>query len=284
MPPIPSSTTHLQLLLNQENYPALLDQLASSLPVSTVSKRNILSGWRLYINWLEQEGGTLLHADSAQAQAYAAWLQHTYAAPATINNRLAQNRKLYRLLQQEGLSTVNPFEDLHGIINPAHERRPYYLPEEIQRLLAQTDLENQLLLLLGAHAGLTGPEIIRLQYEDCDDQSIQVSQRTIEPSGQLKETLEKWRHEQGERPLLTLKLEGKIFNFKDDQELRSRIWKLCQQANVEYRGWYALRNAAGIEMLSQKGARSTERQLGLGGRAALHPTTRLVRKRRSEEK
>ncbi|WP_291423303.1 integrase [Deinococcus sp.] len=262
----------------------MLDQLIVSLPVAATSKRNILSGWRLYIKWLEQEGGTLLQADPAQAQAYAAWLQHTYAAPATINNRLAQNRKLYRLLQHLGLSTVNPFEDLHGIINPADERRPYYLPEEIERLLAHADLEHQVLLLLGAHAGLTGPEIVQLQYEDCDSQSIQVSQRIIEQSTQLKETFAKWRHQQGERPLLTPKLEGKMFKFRDDQELRARIWKLCQQANVDYRGWYALRNAAGIQMLSQKGARSTERQLGLGGRAALHPTTRLVKKRRSEEK
>ncbi|RJF75588.1 hypothetical protein D3875_00635 [Deinococcus cavernae] len=282
--PFPSPQT-LRLLLEREQDNEFIDVLSTMLEGSPVTKKNVMSGWRLYLRWVREEGRGVLNADQAQAEAYTAWLKLEYQAPATINNRLVQVRKMYRLLLQGGLVETEVFKATHGVVNPADERRLYYTEEEITRLLAHGDVGERLLVLLGAHLGLTGPELLTLKFDDFrnDDQEVQLQRRLGKPvlscSKEIQLALQQVRHREGERPLFGFHASGRVFEYENDMQLRSVVFMLCKKANVLYKGWRSFRNYAGIKMLREsRDARKTAEQLGIGGRQALNPTVRLVKK------
>lgn len=284
LPPFPSPQT-LRLLLERELDHEFIDLLSTALTGSAVSIKNILSGWRLYLRWVREEGKGVLNADQAQAQAYAEWLKVEYQAPATINNRLVQARKLYRLLLEGGLVENEIFKVTHGVVNPADERRLYYSEEEINRLLEHTNAAERLLVLLGAHIGFTGPELLNLRFEDFmnDDQEVQLQRRPGKPvlrcSKEIQLALQQVRRRQGERPLYDLYAMGRVFPFKDDMELRAVVFNLCRRSDVLYKGWRSFRNYAGMKMLREsRSAKDTAQKLGIGGRQALNPTVRLVKR------
>lgn len=282
--PFPSPST-LRLLLEGEQDNAFIDLLSMALEGSPVTKKNVMSGWRMYLRWVREEGRGVLNADQAQAEAYAEWLKLEYQAPATINNRLVQVRKMYRLLLQGGLVETEVFKATHGVVNPADERRLYYTEEEITRLLAHGDVGERLLVLLGSHLGLTGPELLVLKFDDFrnDDQEVQLQRRLGKPvlscSKEIQLALQQVRHREGERPLFGFHASGRVFEYENDMQLRSVVFMLCKKANVLYKGWRSFRNYAGIKMLREsRDARKTAEQLGIGGRQALNPTVRLVKK------
>lgn len=291
MPPLPTlpSSQTLRHLLEREQDNEFIDLLSTALDAAPVSKKNILSGWRLYLRWVREEGRGVLSVDQAQAEAYAEWLKLEYQAPATVNNRLVQVRKLYRLLLQGGLVETEVFKSTHGVVNPADERRLFYTDEEITRLMAHATPEERLLVLLGAHVGLTGPELLDLKFEDFrnDDSEVQMRKRRGQPvlpcTEEVQQALQVVRHRRGERPLFDARATGRVFEFENDMQLRSAVFLLCKKANVLYKGWRSFRNYAGIKMLREsRDARKTAEQLGIGGRQALNPTVRLVNK--GEEK
>lgn len=286
MPPIPfPSPSILRLLLEREQDNEFIDLLSTALDGSPVTRKNVLSGWRLYLRWVREEGRGVLNADQAQAEAYAEWLKLEYQAPATINNRLVQVRKMYRLLLQGGLVDSEVFRATHGVVNPADERRLYYSEEEITRLLTHANVEERLLVLLGAHLGLTGPELLFLKFDDFrnSDQDVQLQRRPGKPvlscSKEIQLALQQVRHREGERPLFDVRATGRVFAYENDMQLRSAVFLLCKKSNVLYKGWRSFRNYAGIKMLKEsRDARKTAEQLGIGGRQALNPTVRLVKK------
>lgn len=280
--PFPASDT-LRLLLKREQDNEFIDLLSASLQGAPASRRNIVSGWRLYLRWVRDEGRGVLNADQAQAEAYVEWLKVHYEAPATLNNRLVQVRKLYRLLSDGGMYQGNAFEQTHGQVNPADRRRPVYTHQEIDRLLAHGNLEEKLLVLLGTEMGLTGPEVLKVRFEDFlnDGQELHLPGRsTVIPClTELRMTLLELRQQRGEQPLFEVKLLGRVFNLEDTSALRAAVFALCKKANVPYKAWMALRNYAGIKMLYETGdGRLTAARLGIGGRQALNPTVRLVKK------
>ena len=76
-----------------------------------------------------------------------------------------------------------------------------------------------------------------------------------------------------------IRASGQVFGFENDMQLRSAVFVLCRKSNVLYKGWRSFRNHAGIKMLKESGdARKTAEHLGIGGRQALNPTVRLVKK------
>ncbi|WP_147363895.1 site-specific integrase [Deinococcus cavernae] len=260
-----------------------IDLLATALQGSPVSKKNILSGWRLYLKWVREEGRGVLTADLAQAEAYAAWLKVKYEAPATLNNRLTHVRKLYGLLAEVGLWQGDAFTSVHGQVNPADLRRPVYTDAEIEKLLEVARPKERVLILLGASLGLTGPEVLRLRFEDFleNDHELRVAGRSVnlQCSPQLMLALQEVRRQQGEQPLYAVQASGLVYDFEDDQALRAAVFDLCRRAHVLYKAWMALRNHAGIQLLRETGdAKATAQQLGIGGRQALNPTVRLARK------
>lgn len=283
MPPSPST---LRRLLEQDDLDAALDLLATGLPgpPTGATRKNVLSGWRVFVRWLRTEDRSLLNVPDpgAFAQAYADWLAAEYhEVAATVNNRLVQARRLYRVLGELGLVGTNPFLTVHGRTHVAHERRPVYTAEEVARLLEHASAEERVLVLLGAHGGLSGPEVRHLTFGAVAPgyAHLAVGQRIVACTPELTGALEAWAHLRGETPLYGVPQELLFARGGaplSDHELRAKVFRLCQRAEVPYRAWHALRHAAGLKLLAEQASQHEVTQaLGLGGRTAVKPLIRL---------
>lgn len=274
--------TDLQDLLSRGDLHGALDALTPLLPGApgSATHLNVLSGIRVYFRWLEETGHSVLHADHAQAQAYAAWLAAQYA-PATHKNRLTQVRTLYDLLQDQELAESNPFRSVQGALNRPHDHRPTYSPDDIELLLAEANLEERTLVLLGAHGGLTGPEVLGLTFQDIDLAlgQLKLPGRTVQASEALMGALERWGHQRGHTALFSAT--GPVFDLPTAFQLRKKLHFLCQRADVTYRAWHALRHAAGLRLLTEAPAltshtrRTIQQVLGLTSRESLRPLVTL---------
>lgn len=283
---MPDAHRDVRFLLEHHDFAAVIDALTPLIPGApgSTTQLNVLSGLRLYFRWTEQESYGVLSADEPQAQAYHQWLAAHYA-PATTKNRLTQVRRLYDIFQELGLVGGNPYRAVTGTLNRPEEHRQAYLPGEIDRLLSHATAEEQALVLLGAHAGLTGPEVLALQFEDLDLRrgTLRTTGRTLEASNELLQALEEWARRRGHTALFGAS--GPVFELQHSFALRKKIFLLCQRANVPYRAWQALRNAAGLRLLHstqdlQPHRRlEVQRQLGLASRESLRPLVKLSGRR-----
>ncbi|GGL13132.1 tyrosine-type recombinase/integrase [Deinococcus radiotolerans] len=243
---------------------------------------NVLSGIRTYLRWIEETGHSVVNAGHEQAQAYSAWLAAQYA-PATHKNRLTQVRTFYDLLREQALVSGNPFRDVQGSLNRPHEHRPVYSADDVDRLLAQANLEERALVLLGAHGGLTGPEVLGLRFEDIDLAlgQLKLPGRTVQASDALMGALERWSHQRGHTALFSAT--GPVFDLTTAFQLRKRLLFLCQRAGVTYHAWHALRHAAGLRLLTEAPTltphtrRTVQQVLGLNSRESLRPLVNLSR-------
>lgn len=271
---------HLQHLLKQEQYEEAFETLLPLVSAKLTTRKNVLSGWRSYLHWLMESEESLLNFTTPEQQ-YPAWLRARDVAPATLNNRLVQVRKLYQFLLEMQLVTSNPFAGQKGEANPVHERRQVYTNAEIDRLLAHAAAEERLLILLGSEAGLSGGEVRFLKFSDLLEggrqlrvQRIRYRQRqypveqVVECSPRLQDAFAQWLKVLGAAPLFECVPEGFVFDVDGkplcDHELLWKLHTLCRKANVTYKPWRALRHASGVQNL-QKGTdrQIIQQQLGL---------------------
>jgi len=284
---MPEVNVALRHLIAQREYHAVTDALTPYLasPPGTSTHINVVSGIRLYFKWVEQEQRSVLNADLHQAAAYRHWLI-THYAPATIKNRLTQVRTLYDILYDQGLVSGNPYRSIIGVINHPEEHRQAYTADEIAQLLRHATLEERALVLLGAHGGLTGPEVLKLTFKDLDLTSgtLRTTNRTVNISEDLRTALEQWGRQRGHTALFNAT--GRVFDIEAQFFLRKRLFFLCRRAGVTYRAWQALRNAAGLRLLENTDqqllhSRQQLRQhLGLGSTEAIRPLLKLSLKKR----
>lgn len=277
MPPDPRT---LRRLLAQERYEEVFEILLPAVSDKLTTRKNVLSGWRNYLQWLMETGESLLHFDQPD-QHYPLWLKAQAAAPATLNNRLVQVRKLYQLLLDLELVSFNPFLGSQGEKNPVHHRRVVYSAAEVQRLLIHANAEERLLILLATEAGLAGSEVRELNFEDVTGQAPQLHVRRIRyrqegfkpeqdipASPALQDALSQWLKMRGAAPLFQAIPSGFLFEENcqplTDQQLLWKLRLLCQKANVTYKPWRALRHVSGIQRLKSKSSReSIQHDLGL---------------------
>ncbi|WP_034388677.1 site-specific integrase [Deinococcus sp. YIM 77859] len=247
----------LRRTLGRGDIEAFLDLIADHLPgqPGNATRKNYLSSLRVYLRWAAAEGRPVLRAGPADAQAYrAVLLQKHPATPATVHNHLARVRTLYDVLAAQGAHPgPNPFLGLLLPSNKPEEHRDLYTPAEINRLLAHGNTQERALVLLGAHAGLTGPQTVNLRWEHLDltRGELRVGGRSLELSSELGDALHAYGREQGQTELF--RTPGPMFRLENDHQLRAVIYALCRQANVPYKAWRALRNAAGLRLLLQTG-------------------------------
>lgn len=270
---MPRDTHHLQRLLEQQRYEEVFEMLLPQVSEKLTTRKNVLSGWRNYLQWLLATGESLLNFTTPEQQ-YLEWLKAQDVAPATLNNRLVQVRKLYQLLLEQELVRSNPFEGKKGESNPVHERRQVYTKAEVRRLLAHANAEERLLILLGSEAGLSGGEVRFLKFCDLLDGGRQLrirrvryrqqgydTEQLIECSPRLQDAFAQWMKHIGAAPLFEHVPTGFVFDVDGkslcDHELLWKLHVLCQKAGVSYKPWRSLKHVSGVQKL-QKG---TDRQV-----------------------
>ncbi|WP_155300005.1 hypothetical protein [Deinococcus kurensis] len=261
----------------------MLDQLDG--PWNT--RKAVRSGWRVLQRFLDERGASLLQP--LDADAYQQWLTREYrGVVASTNNRLTQARKLYALLIAAGVTDTNPFEGQAGQHNPAERRRRAYPPDDVLELLAHSGPEDAVLVLLGAHAGLSGPEVSRLTWAhlDHDLTTITVTRpptpgRSVPCSAELQQALAALAEARGATPLLGQRPSGRVITLPHsadaltDTQLRARIYRICERAGMPYRAWQALRNHAALRFLRTHTRQEVMVLLGVHSLTALLPSIRM---------
>ncbi len=221
-------------------------------------------------------GENLLHPSRHAA---ALWLRQLEAAglkPATVTIRLAAARTLYHALRDAGATEDDPFKDVRAATDPIprHEKRQPYPAEDIARLLDAAAGDDQLLILLGAHAGLRIAEILALRWGDVDPASDKLV--VAQGKGGKRRTIPMG-------PTLAAALRAQqppdraawVIPYRTATSARYRLQAIAARAGVEYRGLHSLRHSAGTRLVKETG--SLELAAGMLGHSSLD-TTRVYAK------
>ncbi|AFZ69489.1 tyrosine-type recombinase/integrase [Deinococcus peraridilitoris] len=296
---LPERVELIRRHLSQEHgLNAVLDLLEPHLPQARGTRINTRSGIRIYLQWARDQGRSVLHPDPKTGEDYLQYLKSRYDTQAnTLNNRLSQARSFYNVLHGLGHSVPDPFDRLD---NPRYDpaaHRDTYTPEELIRLLAHADTEGKVMVLLGAHAGLTGPEVVSLRWSDIrmHGEILSIKKRLVEEPQELLGALRTLAQSRGVlhdvRAPTLFQSDGnaRLFSFENDNELRHALYSLCGHANVNSRsprstiarGWRALRNNAGLRILELTGdPEVVQERLGLGTLKAVQP---LIEKHKRQQ-
>lgn len=182
-------------------------------------------------------------------------LERTHLTPGTINARRTAARALYRALRWAGVMQGDPFADTPRVADTTDPwaKREAYTREDIAALMAVADPDEQLMLLLGAHAALRMSEMTGLTWERID-----LERRIMTVTGKGRKTARV--HLSG--PLhaaLTAVPEdartGYVLPWRNAKSVRMLLRALCNLAGVTYerRQVHGLRHAAATMLLEQTG-------------------------------
>lgn len=220
------------------------------------SQKNYLSAFKDFLSWAGNERLSLTDPAPHFGIEFQHYLEEKYGtSQASINTRLSQARRIYKVLRQLGVVAMNidPFSILERSQVIPGQRREYYSQNEITRLLIHSEPAERVLILLGAHAGLTTAEVLALKWSDLSLQTgtIQLPDRQLVMSDDLYRTVQPYAEKQGGGVLFVRSVP--VFEFQDQNALRARVYALCLKANVPYRAWRGLRHAAGLRLYRETG-------------------------------
>ena len=220
------------------------------------SQKNYLSAFKDFLIWAANERLSMTDPAPHFGAEFQQYLEQKYGtSQASINTRLSQARRIYRVFRQLGVVAVNtdPFSILERSQVIPGQRRDYYSQDEVTRLLIHSEPAERVLILLGAHSGLTTAEILALKWPDLSLQAgtVQLPDRQLTMSDDLYRMVQPYAEKQGGGVLFVRPVP--VFDFPDQNALRARIYALCLKANVPYRAWRGLRHAAGLRLYRQTG-------------------------------
>ncbi len=275
------SEHELRLLLSRQDLEGVLNAAEAHLPglPGNATRRNNLSGCRVFLAWAFDANQAVLSPSPEMGRAYLAFLRRKHPdTPASVINRLAHARNFYLALHALGVPLADPFASISAPSNDPALHKRAYTDAEIQRLLAHADPQHQALVLLGAHAGLTGPEVAHLHWNDMSFEAgvLTVRAREVPTGVHLHAALERYAHTQGVTQLFGG--DAKVFpTLENDHLIRAALFRLCLSANVPYQAWRSLRNHAGLRMLSLTHDEAlVARYLGLSTLKAVHFIQRAI--------
>ncbi|GHF87340.1 hypothetical protein GCM10017782_25800 [Deinococcus ficus] len=261
---------------------AALDVLAPKLPgmPGNATRKAYLSSARVYLRWAQEQDVGVLRARPQDARAYLGSLAAAGSSESTLHNHATRVRTLYDLLAELGAHPgPNPFDGLSLPSQKPEEHRLMYTGEEIERLLAHSDAMERALVLLGSRPGLTTSETLNLQWEAVDTRrgELHVRGKVLPLDDELYQALREYGRERGHTDLFEAR--GPVFDVQGDYGLRRVLFRLCSRANVPYKAWRALRNAAGWHLLQQTGRpEDVAEHLGLGTLKAVEVWQKLQKK------
>jgi integrase/recombinase XerC len=180
-------------------------------------------------------------------------------SPATVELRVAAARALYAALRWAGATEADPFRDATVGRRATRDEDlmagKVYTEFELIELFARArDDDDRLLLLLGAHAGLRVSEMLALRWDDVDVGERLLLVRAgkggkdafVALTPKLAETLRAAQRlalaEGGRATVLTLRSQYGVYR---------RLRRLCERAEVRFRGVHALRHSAGTRLYRQ---------------------------------
>lgn len=200
--------------------------------------------------------------------------------PASVRVKLAGARALYRALRWSGASRADPFSDNHPPRDPTApwDKVQPYSQAEIDSLLTHATPLDQLLVLLGAHAGLRVSEMTRLTWQHLD-----LPGRRLQVKG--------GKGRKGRRVLISTTLaqhlalitpkSGPLLPYRTQARAYQRLQRLCHWAGVTNRGVHALRHYAGTRLTQEHGGNLEPAARHLGH--ATLETTRIYAKWNEQE-
>jgi len=159
---------------------------------------------------------------------------------------------------------------------PRWEKRQPYTQEEVGRLLAAATPDDEILVLLGAHAGLHASEMAALRWADVDLATRHLvvasgkggKRRTVGLSRSLYLELVAARRRAG----YVLPLNGEDDLTKRRMHAWYRLRQLCRKTGVQPRALHALRHTAGTRLMSEN--HDLELAAGVLGHSSIE-TTRI---------
>lgn len=205
-------------------------------------------GWKIYGTWALSNQIDMLTATGEDSETYLEYLKGMYDAPASILNRLAQVRTLYKFWHQLELTQAEPFKGLSGPPNEPAARRRVFSAAEVKLLLKIRGNDDQAFLLLGLRVGLKADALVALTWEQLDLNNNTIRRADTErpltldsSAGRVLRRLATQRQAQGHS------LEGKVFpDLHGPGDVDRQLRHLCTKAGIQKKNWPALRNTAGV--------------------------------------
>ena len=181
---------------------------------------------------------------------------------ASIKLKLVAGKLLYDALSWTGAySGDNPFDDVGvGSVRNRVEASledAHYGEDELRALYGAVEsVDDQLVLLLGSHAGLRVSEMLALAWGDVQPANAEIVVRagkggktaTVVGSDALMSLLaavRRMRHPAATDPVLTA--------WRSASGIYKRLRTLCAESNVPFKGVHALRHSAGTRLLRDTG-------------------------------
>ena len=246
-----SQRENFRLFLMRGDLEGALASVEDALPgqPGASTRVNNLSGARALLSWAQLEWRSVLHPDANFAQAYLEHLRVKHGGEtASIQNRLTHARNLFRALRRYGVCETNPFDHVRSPTHTPERHRVAYSASEVARLVASGDAAERAWVLCGAHAGLTGPEVLRLKWDAVDFRRsvIQLAGREVPMDAELERAMRVYG--EASAPGALFPAGSAVFAFVSLPELRAALFSLCRRAGVWYggRAWRALRAHAGV--------------------------------------
>ena len=177
--------------------------------------------------------------------------------------RLAAGRLLYNALRYAEVTEANPFEHVRvGTSERAPEdKRKHYTRAHLNKLLhTAEDVAEEVIILLGAHAGLRIHEMAKLRWRQVRLEEGELvilgkgrKRATVALSEVLADALERLKTRPEERKRSSTKAGARDASFVlpwREETIRKRFKSLCVRAGVPYEGRevHGLRHAAGTQM------------------------------------
>ena len=183
-------------------------------------------------------------------------------APATVSLRIAAARALYDALAWAGATDADPFRDVRigrATTRPedTQSTRVYTEYELIELMAAARDQQERVILLLGAHGGLRVSEMLRLTWADVDLRARELivhggkggKTAVVALSPKLTEALLTYRRAMDARG----HPRPHVLELRSQFGVYQRLRRVCERADVTFKGVHALRHSAGTRLYRQTG-------------------------------
>ena len=183
-------------------------------------------------------------------------------SPATVQLKIAAARALYEALAWAGATDAAPFRDVRmgrqtTRTEDVQGTRVYTDNELIALLAAARDEQERVVLLLGAHGGLRVSEMVRLRWDEVDLERRELlvvdgkggKSALVAVSPKLRAALARYRRERGAAP----DSDPRVLHLRSQYGVYNRLRRLCERAEVDFKGVHALRHAAGTRLYHQTG-------------------------------